>query len=293
MKKTLTKIFGSSGSFLRAGKAGFLLFAALFCSTALSAQVIIITDPGVPSLPSSTKVQITRATGNLPSPVSLEIKSGSTTEANTFLQNPPTGTTNTFTYTFPQLFTLPGNPAAVRTFRVSFSNPGMTSRYYPVPTTIGASTTIIPGFKTSEMDRGLWYCAGPDTSFGYGVILTRTSSTTYLIECTKFFCHLCDPCTPITPTVSKSGATEQNNKMKLYPNPSNGYAELEYTALGKESITVNVADIAGKSIYQYKTDVTSGVNKLPIDIQTSVSGTYYVNWRSSNGNSGSLQLIKK
>jgi hypothetical protein len=292
MKTTLTKIFRSSDSFLKARKTNLLIFAVLFCSTALSAQ--IITDPGVPSVPANTKVKITRqfvganVPGFVPSPVSLEIKSGSTPETKVFT----TTQTDPHTYTFPILFTFPGNPPTVRTFKVYFSNPGLTSKYYPVPTAIGGSTTIIPGCWSPEMDRGLFYDIGPTNSYGYGVTLTRTASAEYLLQCTKFLCYVCDPCPPVISTVSKSAVSEQS-KPKLYPNPSNGLSELAYTASEKETITVMVADIAGRTVYGYKTDMESGVNKLPIDIQTSVSGTYYVNWRSSNGNSGSLQLIKK
>jgi len=293
MKKLLTKILRSSDSFPKVRKTNIVLFAVLFCNTTLNAQ-IITADPGVPSVPSANKVKITRATGNLPSPVELQIKSGSITESHTFLQNqnPPNSNTNTYTYTFPILYTFPGNPPVVRTFRVYFSNPGLISRYYPIPTAIGGSTTIIPGFQTSEMDRGLWYCAGPDTSFGYGVILTRTASTEYILECTKFFCYDCAPCPPLIITSGKQNATGQNT-VKLYPNPSNGYAELEYNATGKENITVMVANSAGKTVYGFKTDIESGLNKLPIDIQNETSGTYYVNWRSSNGNSGTVTLLKK
>ena len=295
MKKTLTKIFRSSNSLLKGRKAGFLLFAALFCSTALSAQITVITDPGVPSVPvSGTKVNVTRqfvganVPGFVPSPVSLEIKSGSTPETKVFT----TTQTDPHIYTFPLLFSLPGYPPAIRTFKVYFPNPGLTSKYYPVPTAIGGSTTIIPGCWSPDMDRGLFYDIGPTNSYGYGVTLTRTASTEYLLQCTKFLCNVCQPCPPVISTMSKSNTAEQN-KAKLYPNPSNGLSELLYTASGRETITVMVADIAGRTVYGYKTDIEAGAAKLPIDIQTSLSGTYYVNWSSSNGSSGSLPLIKK
>lgn len=298
MKKTLTKIFRSSNSFLKGRKAGFLLFAALFCSTALSAQITVITDPGVPSVPVNTKVKITRQIvgsgipGDVSSPVSLEIKSGSASETHSFSQYLVQGQNPINTYAFPLLLTLPGYPPSVRTFKVYFPNPGLTSKYYPVPTAIGGSTTIIPGCWTPDMDRGLYYDIGPTNSYGYGVTLTRTASAEYLLQCSKFLCYICDPCPPVISTMSKSNTAEQN-KAKLYPNPSNGLSELLYTASGRETITVMVADIAGRTVYGYKTDIEAGAAKLPIDIQTSLSGTYYVNWRSSNGNSGSLPLIKK
>ncbi|CAI8870196.1 T9SS type A sorting domain-containing protein [Chryseobacterium sp. IT-36CA2] len=292
MKKTLTEIFRSSESFLREKKAG-LIIVAVFCSTALSAQ-IIITDPGVPSVPTNNKVKITRqfvganVPGFVPSSVSLEIKSGSTPETKVFT----TTQTDPHTYTFPLLFSLPGYPPAVRTFKVYFPSPGLTSQYYPVPTAVGGSTTIIPGCWSPEMDRGLFYNIGPYNSYGYGVTLTRTASAEYLLQCTKFLCYECQPCPPLIPTSTKSNKTPQD-KPKLYPNPSSGLSQFEYTASARETITVMVSDIAGRTVYGYKTDIESGVNKLPIDIQTSVSGTYYVNWSSTSGSSGSLQLIKK
>ncbi|RXM41160.1 hypothetical protein BOQ62_01935 [Chryseobacterium sp. CH21] len=299
MKKTLTKIFRSSDSFLKRRKTNLLIFAALFCSTALSAQF-------VPVNPSGTTVSVKRedqspvplpnAPGYVPSPVSLEFKTGTIVEKKDF----PAGQITSQNFLLPDVFTTIGSPPVIRTFKVSFSNPGLTSRYYPIPMAIDGATTIIPGCWSPEMDPGLFYYGGPNTlnnpnrSYGYGVTLTRKSTTNYLLQCTKFLCHICDinPCNPPTLTASKSSTSGQN-KAKLYPNPSNGLSELSYTASGRETITVIVADIAGRTVYGYKTDIEAGAVKLPIDIQTSVSGTYYVNWSSSNGNSGSLQLIKK
>ncbi len=292
MKKTLTTIFRSSESFLRGRKAGFLLVAAVFCSTVLSAQF-------VPVDPSGTTVSVKRedqspvplpnAPGYVPSSVSLQFKTGSIVETKGF----PEGQITTQNFLLPDVFTTVGSPPVIRTFKVSFPNPGLTSRYYPIPMAIGGATTIIPGCWTPEMDRGLFHDIGSNSSYGYGVTLTRTTSTTYLLQCTKFLCYICDtnPCTPITSTFSKTSAGQ--NKAKLYPNPSSGFSELEYTASGRETITVMVTDIAGKTLYGYKTDIESGVNKLPIDLQKGLSGTYYVNWRSSNGNTGSLPIIKK
>ena len=293
MKKTLTKIFRSSESFLRGKKTGFLLAATVFCSTALSAQF-------VPVNPSGTTVSVKRedqspvplpnAPGYVPSPVSLEFKTGTIVEKKDF----PAGQITSQNFLLPDVFTTVGSPPVIRTFKVYFSNPGLTSRYYPIPMAVGGATTIIPGCWTPEMDRGLFHDIGSNNSYGYGVTLTRTTSTAYLLQCTKFLCHICDttPCNPPTLTASKSSTSGQN-KAKLYPNPSNGLSELSYTASGRETITVIVADIAGRTVYGYKTDIEAGAAKLPIDIQTSLSGTYYVNWSSSNGSSGSLPLIKK
>ncbi|WP_343657805.1 T9SS type A sorting domain-containing protein [Chryseobacterium sp.] len=298
MKKTLTEILRSSESFLGGKKIALLIIVAVFCSTVLNAQF-------VPVNPSGTTVHVKRedqspvplpnAPGYVPSPVSLEFKTGSIVEVRNF----PAGQITTQNFLLPDVFTTIGSPPVIRTFKVSFSNPGLTSRYYPIPMAVGGATTIIPGCWSPEMDPGLFHYGGPNTinnpaaSYGYGVTLTRKSTTDYLLQCTKFLCAICDinPCSSITSTFNKSSVGQ--NKAKLYPNPSNGLSELLYTASGKETITVIVADIAGRTVYGYKTDIEAGAAKLPVDIQTSVSGTYYVNWSSSNGNSGSLQLIKK
>ncbi|WP_343658884.1 T9SS type A sorting domain-containing protein [Chryseobacterium sp.] len=295
MKKILTKIFRSSESFLRVGKTSLFILWAVFCSNALNAQL-------VPVNPSGTIVKIERRDqsfsandpGYVPSTVSLEFKTGTIVESKSFIQGQMTAQN----FLLPDVFTTIGQPPVLRTFKVYFSNPGLTSRYYPIPTAIEGSTTIIPGCWSPELDAGLFHYGGPNTtnhvnSFGYGATLTRKAATLYYLHCTKYICALCDtnPCSPMISTFSKN-ATEQN-KAKLYPNPSSGFSELEYTASGNETITVMVTDIAGKTVYGYKTDIASGLNKLPIDIQNAVSGNYYLNWRSSNGNAGSLQLIKK
>ncbi|KAA2220711.1 T9SS type A sorting domain-containing protein [Chryseobacterium sediminis] len=290
MKKTLTEIFRSSESFLSLGKTGALLIAVLFSGETFKAQKII--DP----FPYTYDIVVKRqdsfwkeVSGHVHSDALLEMKIGPNALQKNFIKDVEIASQ---TYSFPLVATLPGAPPITQTFKIHFPSPGLTSLYYPIPTAVGGSTTIIPGCWTPEMDRGLYHDTGTTTSYGYGVTLTRTASAEYILQCTQFSCYICQPCPPVIPTFSKSNSAQQN-KTKLYPNPSSGFSELEYTASGKETITVMVTDIAGKTLYGYKTDIEAGVNKLPIDLQKGVSGTYYVNWRSSNGNAGSLPIIKK
>jgi hypothetical protein len=122
--------------------------------------------------------------------------------------------------------------------------------------------------------------------YGYGVDIYCNAPNKYTIRVTKFLCHIC-----IRPPVSKNGNLQSNDPI-LVPNPSIGLSELYYTAVDRETISINVVDINGKVVRAYTTDIEAGLNKLSVDLQNSLGGTYIVQWKSNIGKSGTLKLIK-
>ena len=216
--------------------------------------------------------------GYAPTTVTLEIKTGATPpQFNTF----PPDNYAPKNYAFPSFTT----SSQVTYVKVTFNdyvypNPSLFSGYYPLSTTVGSHTTISdPNLVVYDPYPG---------RYGYGVDLYCTAPNQYTIRVTKFLCHICvRPDTPVSKT-----ANAQNN-VSLVPNPSMGFSELYYTATDKETISINVVDVNGKIVRAYTTDVEAGLNKLPIDIQRQLGGTYIVQWKSSKGTSGNLKLMKK
>lgn len=260
-----------------------LLFFCFFCQNQLYAQFGGGNNPSYnidvkrTSYFNSTDAHYAGATAK------LDIKIGTTENSKSFA---PVGTNNPLTqyYEFPLFITGP----ATRYAKISFNDPNnpfigyyLYSGYYILPTTIGDHITI------SELCM-----IDYDKQFGYGATITLTDTNKYEMLITKFLCNVCIRPNPPCGIATKNTTTPQQPTISLVPNPSIGLSELNYVAIEKENISINVTDLNGKPVKAYTTDVRPGLNKLSIDLQGFLPGTYIVNWKSSNGNNGSLKLLK-
>ncbi|WP_084681468.1 T9SS type A sorting domain-containing protein [Chryseobacterium soli] len=210
--------------------------------------------------------------------LTLSVKIGTTEISKTYLpihtpSNPGSTPQN---YTFP--VTVGTQP--IRYAKVTFTQPSnLYSGYYPLPTTIGDHVMLSDPCLIDY-----------DWQYGYGVGITCTGVNKYRITPTKFTCNLC--IRPVQGCGSIAKNTTLQQQVSLAPNPTMGFSELHYTATEKETVSISVSDFNGKIITAYTIDLREGLNKLPIDLQSSLGGTYIVHWKSSNGSSGSLKMIK-
>ena len=251
-----------------------LLTFLLVCHNQLMAQIII-------GPVETYKVTFTRHDDYIPGNIAyanttltLEIKTGvSAPQFNSFIPNSITSKD----YAFPS-FTTSSQVAYVKVKFNDVVSPELASGYYPLSTVVGSHTTI--------SDPNLIAYQPTYSGYGYGVDIYCNAPNQYTIRVTKFLCYTCT-----RPTVSKNGNLQSDNTV-LVPNPSMGFSELYYTAADKETISINVADINGKVVRAYTTDIEAGLNKLPIDLKNSLVGTYIVQWKSSIGKNGTLKLIK-
>lgn len=62
----------------------------------------------------------------------------------------------------------------------------------------------------------------------------------------------------------------------FYPNPTNGFAKLEYTAMANEALTVTVYNVTGQALAIETRAVTEGVNNLDFDFSALPKGNYFV-----------------
>lgn len=208
--------------------------------------------------------------GYAPTTITLDMRIASSPQSGPTPQSKPFGANNNSPqiYTFPlYVFSLPGSPPNIKYVRVSsndviFSNPQLISGYYPLSTVVGSHTTISDPYMIAYNP--------PPGQYGYGVDLYCTAPNQYTMRVTKFLCHICVP--PDTP-VSK--VTNPQNDVTLVPNPSMGFSELQYKASGKETISINVADMNGRIVRAYTIDIEAGLNKLPIDLQNQLGGNLH------------------
>lgn len=212
-------------------------------------------------------------------PVTLDIKIGSTVKTNSFLPEPNSNVPKT--YTFPVTASLPGFPPPKRYVRMS-AFPGRYSQYYELSTVIGSHTTI------SADDTNLIFYNGQTGLYGYGADVYCTGTNQYTISIARFECYFCPP--PGGGIITKTANPQKETA--LAPNPSKGLTEFNYIATDRETININVADINGKIVEKFSIEAQLGINRIPIDIQKQLQGTYIVQWKSNTGATGSLKLIK-
>ncbi|MBB6372412.1 T9SS type A sorting domain-containing protein [Chryseobacterium shigense] len=253
----------------------FLLFFVLVCQNQLDAQKNTAPAPTYNITVTRNDIFAENVPGHAHTDVKFDMKIGS----NERLATPfPPDISTARNYNFPVTFSLPGTPPPTRYGKVSFSNPSsLYSGYYPLPTAIGEHTSI-PSEPT------MIYYPG---QFGYGIDIACTGPNQYVIGVARFECYLC---VPGGGTVSKQAVSQP--KTAIVSNPDMGISELYYTAADKEKISISVIDIHGKVVRAYTTDISAGLNKLPIDLQNNLEGTYIIKWQSSNGASGTLKTVK-
>jgi alpha-tubulin suppressor-like RCC1 family protein len=79
-----------------------------------------------------------------------------------------------------------------------------------------------------------------------------------------------------TSTLSNEEVTAEINEVKLYPNPTNDFVNIDYTLENSEKVSVTVTTIQGQTITEFKMDKSSGVHSDSIDLTHQSSGLYFI-----------------
>lgn len=74
-----------------------------------------------------------------------------------------------------------------------------------------------------------------------------------------------------------SSVTEHNLKnISLYPNPSNGIFQLDFSSTVKDKVDIQVYDLSGKLVYQHNPIITMGSVSIKMDLSMLQEGVYSV-----------------
>jgi hypothetical protein len=130
---------------------------------------------------------------------------------------------------------------------------------------------------------------GTPIGSGAGFWVKPTTTTNYVLQQT--FCNTTFSDT-VTVYVSAVGIKEQKNKLnkiKIYPNPTTGLLNVEVVnGKDKEEVSIEVFDIAGKSVYSSKQVLNNKTVVLNPDLN---SGTYLVKVKLSDGTMDAHRLV--
>lgn len=63
---------------------------------------------------------------------------------------------------------------------------------------------------------------------------------------------------------------------KIYPNPTEGFVQIELNVTVSKSVTVDVVDMSGRHLYRNKRPLIKGTNRISLNIASLPSGTYII-----------------
>jgi Secretion system C-terminal sorting domain/PKD-like domain len=74
------------------------------------------------------------------------------------------------------------------------------------------------------------------------------------------------------------------NNVSVYPNPTSGNVNIEFSSVTKGDATISVMDISGRTIATQNVAVVEGLNKTQLDLSNVSKGIYMLNVNSENEN---------
>ncbi|MCB9285397.1 MAG: T9SS type A sorting domain-containing protein [Lewinellaceae bacterium] len=92
---------------------------------------------------------------------------------------------------------------------------------------------------------------------------------------------LCFPSTKIylneiIPNSTPNWVMEQSPTASIYPNPdSEGHVFIEYGSSNNTTLKISLFDLNGRMVQQIRTEVSSGINRIPFDTLLLPKGIYF------------------
>ena len=164
---------------------------------------------------------------------------------------------------------------------------------------VASFTTTINTFNlttdntSSNAVSYLWDFGDGNTSTSFEPTHTYASTGTYNV--TLQAVNSCGDTTTITQTVTVADNSSINeaevNHVQVYPNPSDGYFNVNLAQETNEMVLITIMDISGRIVYQ-KEYSGEGIFTTAIDIRGVASGTYILRLQSGNV-SGVQRIIVK
>lgn len=114
---------------------------------------------------------------------------------------------------------------------------------------------------------------GPGT---FMVTLTHTSTTGVTCKRNIYLCVSQNSIGTMAATTSADVLLAPERKITVAPNPVTATCDVHYQALGNGAVNITVYDLLGKIVYEQKSGVREGANKLQLSTQNLAAGTYII-----------------
>jgi Secretion system C-terminal sorting domain len=81
--------------------------------------------------------------------------------------------------------------------------------------------------------------------------------------------------------------------LALFPNPASKYINCSFKADEKGLIEISITDITQKELLKYRTEMASGQNRIPVNIESIPDGVYFIRLKNADAYSGYFELNSK
>jgi len=115
--------------------------------------------------------------------------------------------------------------------------------------------------------------SGPGT---FMVTLTHTSTSGVTCKRSIYLCVSQNSVSTTAATMPSEALLAPERKINVTPNPVTASCDVHYQALETGTVNINVFDLFGKKVYEQKSAVQEGANKLQLPTQNLAAGTYII-----------------
>lgn len=131
--------------------------------------------------------------------------------------------------------------------------------------------------------------SGPGT---FMVTLTHTSTSGVTCKRSIYLCISQNSIGAMAATMAAEMLQAPERKITVAPNPVTASCDVHYQALETGTVNINVFDLFGKKVYEQKSAVQEGANKLQLPTQNLAAGTYIIQL-NDQGQSFNERIVKQ
>lgn len=129
-------------------------------------------------------------------------------------------------------------------------------------------------------------CQGWSTTAWFNTCMANANADhkAYLEVCANRQHNCIVDCLNIPPERINEDASllEESSIIRLYPNPTNGPLNLEYSSIASESIFITIYDFQGRTLLYQPMDVSKGTSIINLDCHEFGSGIYILETKNSS-----------
>lgn len=98
---------------------------------------------------------------------------------------------------------------------------------------------------------------------------------------------------PATPTATRNALDNANNALLVYPNPANGSAQIQYNLDHSASLSIQLMDLSGKTLYRNTTDkLIAGTHTFTLPVSNVKPGMYLISVSSDTTRATQRIVVK-
>jgi uncharacterized protein YjdB len=172
----------------------------------------------------------------------------------------------------------------------------MTIDPLPAPIT-GITTTIVGNITTlgNTTTGGSWTSGDitiASVSGSTGDVTGLSPGTVMITYTLPTGCYVTTIVT-ILPPPTMTATNNTASKLHVYPNPTNGLLNIQWSELSVKNADITITDVVGRLVYKLPMELPTESGEQQIDVKGLVNGIYLISIKGRNINYSSKLIIEK